>query len=85
MVLGAIYKLGTLGGNISFALPDPTTAGLQEIALVFNLDSNLRTLTITGTNFYPATLTLVINLGYVVRIFSDGTKWVIGIRSFVKA
>lgn len=85
LLLGTIYRLGTLSGNLSFALPDPTTTVLQEIALVFNLDSNLRTLTITGTNFYPSTLTLVVNLGYVIRLVSDGTKWVVGKRSFVKA
>lgn len=85
LVLGTIYQLGTLSGNLSFALPTPVGVTTQEIALIFNLDSNLRTLTITGTNFYPSTLTLAINLGYIVRFVSDGTKWVVGKRSFVKA
>ena len=85
LAVGTIYQLGTLSGNLSFALPNPVGVTTQEIALIFNLDSNLRTLAITGTNFYPATLTLVINLGYVVRIYSDGTKWVVGVKPHILA
>lgn len=80
LVLGTQYKLGVLTGNMSFALPNPATAGLQEIAIIGQLDGTLRTLTITGTNYYPFTSTLLTNKAFIFRCVSDGTKWMISRR-----
>lgn len=76
LVAGTIYELGTLTGNISFALPSGTTR--QKCMVKFDCGSTPYTFTITGTNYTTFSLTPLARTNYEVEFEYNAvkSKWI---------
>lgn len=74
LLLGTKYELGTLTGNISFALPTPSGATNQKILVKFDCGATPYTFTLTGSNFTAFNLTPVANTAYDIEFEWNNAK-----------
>ena len=83
LIVGTMYELGTLTGNISMALPTGTSR--QRICVKFNCGATPYTFTLTGTNFTTFSLTPVANTCYDVEFEYNGatSKWTGYVNSYL--